>query len=733
MNHYSKIVCCVVALGVASSACTRGVRGHSASVPASQYTTDANITRVTTKILERSQFAHHPLDAQLATKFLDNFLNSLDATHSLFLQADLDSFAPYRATLAQATRASGDTSVERAVVARYLERLQQRASYVAQVLKTEPFVFTGHERFSFDREHAERPRNASAAQAIWHEQLRAEYLQERLSSDAKPEQIATKLAARYARQVRTMKGLDSGEVLDIYLNALAHVYDPHSDYLGHEELDSLSSAMNLSLVGIGASLESVEGYAKIRELLPGGPAALSGRLKPGDRIVAVAQTGKEAVDIGNMPLAHAVMLIRGPKGTGVTLSIIAEGSPDGSVPEKIALVRDEIKLDDEAASARIVDLPTEKGRTLRLGVLDLPSFYADIGDHAASTRRSATADVARLLAKLQSEKVQALILDLRRNGGGSLNEAISLTGLFIHQGPVVQTRGPAGDVEVDSDKDATEQYGGPLIVLTSRLSASASEILTGALQDYGRALVVGDSSTFGKGTVQSILPLAPVMDEAGFSHTYDPGALKVTIRKFYRPSGGSTQLRGVNSDIVLPSTTDFDQVSESALNDPLPWDTLAPVPHEQFNWVAPYVSALRAKSAQRVASEKGFAELQEDAARLKADLTTKSVSLNEAERRQELSITKARAHERDSEDAAAASVRPKTYSIKLQDTSLPGLPPAIDFTTADAAGKASDSADGEPARHKPGTDVILSEAEHILVDYQELSSQQQAAARPAAE
>jgi carboxyl-terminal processing protease len=274
------------------------------------------------------------------------------------------------------------------------------------------------------------------------------------------------------------------------------------------------------------------------------------------------------------------------------------------------------------------------------------------------------------------------------------------------------------------DKDPSELYDGPLVVLTSRFSASASEILTGALQDYGRAVVVGDSSTFGKGTVQSVLPLDPIMKEAGLSHAYDPGALKVTIRKFYRPSGASTQLRGVTSDVVLPSTSDFSDVSESALKDPLPWDSVMPAPHEQFGWVLPYLPALRAKSAQRVATEQGFTELQADSARVKSNLATKSVSLNEAERRRELAETKTRAHERDLENAAAASVRPKTYLLKLEDTSLPGLPPAVDFKAAAAASKqpTADPADSGSFDHKLGNDVILSEAEHVMTDYAELWS-----------
>jgi carboxyl-terminal processing protease len=740
MKPPMRITSCVAALAVVTAACTVGVRSRSASQgrPATlamssagrlrfpeKPTTEANITRLTTNLLERSQFAHHPLDAELASKFLDGYLDSLDGSHSLFLQSDVAEFAPYRATLALATRNSGDTLAARAIMKRYLERLEQQAAFATALLKTNAFDFTGHDVYSLDREHAERPRDLAAAQDLWRQQLRAEYLQEKLG-DSAPEKIVDTLTRRYAQQLATMRALDNEEVLDIYLNALAHVYDPHSDYLGHEELESLSIQMNLALFGIGATLENSEGYCEIRGLVAGGPAARSGVLKPGDRIIAVAQPGKVPVEIKNMPLSRTVELIRGPKGTPVTLTILPDGAPDGSLPKVVPLVRDEIKLEDEQASARILDLSSGKAQTLRLGVLDLPSFYADMGDDPGTEHRSVTKDVARLVAKLKAEKVHGIVLDLRHNGGGSLNEAISLTGLFIHSGPVVQTRDPNGAVHVGMDEDPTEQYDGPLVVLTSRFSASASEILAGALKDYGRALIVGDSSTFGKGTVQSILPLAQIMDEAGLGHSYDPGALKVTIQKFYRPDGASTQLRGVVSDIVLPSTSDFSDVSESAMKNPLPWDTVPPAPHEHLNEVGPYVPRLEQASSARVGAEQAFAYLAEDIARLRKNLATKSVSLNEAERRADLAQTKARQAEREQASKALSASAPMAYDITLKNVDLSGLPPATKLS--DDAEHAKSSAQGghAPQSRKADLasvdDIILREAVRILADYTRLLS-----------
>jgi carboxyl-terminal processing protease len=715
----------LAAFGLALVFAAVALGGRSAAKPPSPSTTDANITRLTTSFLEHSQFAHHPFDRELAGTFLDRYLDSLDGARSLFLQTDVNDFAAYRASLAQETREAGDTRPAQAIFTRYLERMRQRVTFVTDMLGTAKFEFTGHDVYSFDRKQAARPADLTAAQDLWREQLRAEYLQEKLG-DKRPDQIVSTLTRRYAQQLETMKALGPDEVLEIYLDALAHVYDPHSDYMGREQMESFSIGMNLSLFGIGATLESADGYCTIRDLVPGGPAARSALLKPGDRIVAVAQAGKEPVDVMNMPLSHTVELIRGPKGTTVTLKILPAGATDGALPTSASIVRDEVKLQDQEAKARIVDLPTGKGATLRLGVIDLPSFY---NGQDGAARRSATADVARLLGKLKAEHVQGIALDLRRNGGGSLEEAISLTGLFIRKGPVVQTRDQAGNIEVGTDNDPAVAYDGPLVLLTSRFSASATEILAGALQDYGRALVVGDSSTFGKGTVQNIVPLARVMDQIGLAHTYDPGALKVTISKFYRPSGASTQLRGVASDIVLPSTSDFSQVSESALKDPLPWDVVPPASYERLNRVQPYVAQLRNDSARRIAANKDFGSLAGDIARLKHNLDTQSVSLNEADRRRNLAEDKARHEERERENLALGAKRPTTYAITLENASSPGLPPPVvrtnDADTAPSArSSATDEPDELPSARLSADDIVLNEAERILGDYVDLLAHQ---------
>ena len=697
--------------------------GHSAQA-APPGATEANITRLTSNILERSQFSHHVLDRELAGKFLDSYLDALDGAHSLLLKSDVDEFSALRASLAQATRVSGDTSAAQKIFRRYLQRLGERSAFVAETLndkgKGASFDFSGHETFAIDRDKAPRPADGAAARALWLQQLRAEYLQEKLI-ETPPAQIAGKLTRRYAQQIDAMKALSDDEVIEVYLNALAHVYDPHSDYLGHAQVETFSISMKLSLFGIGAALELSDGYCTIRELVPGSPAARSGALMPGDRIIAVAQAGKEPVDVVNLPLSRTVELIRGPKGTTVTLAIVAANSPDGA-PKTVKLVRDEIKLEDQQAKARIQDLPRANGATLRVGVLDVPGFYADMSGSGSGEHRSVTADVVRLISRLKKEKVQGLVLDLRRNGGGSLKEAISLTGLFIKKGPVVQTRGAEGDIDVESDPDSGVLYDGPLVVLTSRFSASASEILAGALQDYGRAVIVGDSQTFGKGTVQSVLPLARLMDQNGLAYTYDPGALKITISKFYRPSGSSTQLRGVASDIVIPSLSDFKDVSESALNNPLPWDTVPATSFERMSRVQPYLAALRDRSTKRIAAGKEFAALADDLARLRKNIDTKTVSLNEAERREELTANKTRRQQREKELASLKSAQPATYELTLKNLAAPTLaPPAAPKTPTPRGNAASQESNDRVAVQSLAEDVILSESVQILADYAELS------------
>jgi len=681
--------------------------------------TEAAVTRVTASLLGSSQLAHHPLDEQLAGKLLDRYTDALDGTRSLLLGTDLDELAPVRATLAQKTRVEGDTQAAHLIFARYLQRLRQQVEFDTHLLRSERFTFTGRDQLLIDRTHEERPRDLAAAHALWRQQLRAEVLEEKLAVKP-PKDIAATLIRRHEQQLKTMSALGNEEVLEIYLDALAHVYDPHSDYLDKESMASFSISMNLSLFGIGAALGTEDGLCTIRELVPGGPAALSGALKPGDRIVAVAQDGQAAVDVTSMPLTRIVELIRGPRGSLVTLTILPA---TGGARKTVRLTRAEVKLEDQQAKARVVDLPRPGAGPLRLGVIDLPSFYAGTGDAKDRSGHGATADVARLLTKLQEEKVRGVVLDLRRNGGGSLQEAVELTSLFIGGGPVVQTRDAKGAIEVEANKHAKVSYTGPLVVLTSRFSASASEIVAGALQDYGRAVVVGDPSTFGKGTVQTIVPLGAVMDQAGVAHATDPGALKVTVSKFYRPSGASTELRGVASDIVIAAASGILPVGEDKLDDPLPWDTISAAPYKGFGAVAPHLTPLRDGSARRVAADPAFDDVRKQLARLKSRLDGKSVSLNEVERRREQVEDKALARATAAKAEAVEAGIP-AYEITVKGASLPGLPPRRTGAATPPPGAAvakpgatKEEAEAEAAQSRAPDNLVLDESLRILADY----------------
>lgn len=694
---------------------------------------DAAIARFTARVLQQAQYRRQPFDDSISSNFLARYMGDLDLWHIHFLQGDLKDFERYRFKLDDLTVQYGDTTPAYEIFGRFLQRVEQRVAYADELLKKEKFEFNGSERVTLDRRKLPYPKDADEARQLWRERLRFEYLQEKLNAEspakpadtnapaAKPrtprqihDDIVKALTRRYARVLHMYKEWDNADVLQAYLNSLAHVYDPYSDYFGKSQLDDFAMSMNLSLFGIGALLTSDEdGYCKIKELKPG-PAQKSEKIKPNDRIIAVAQGTNEPVDVVDMQLSKVVQLIRGPKNTEVRLTIVPANATDPSTRKVVALVRDEIKLEDGAAKAKIIELPDAKGNRMRLGLIDLPSFYASfdvLSTSDKSAARSTTADVAGLIKKLEAENVSGIILDLRRNGGGSLEESIRLTGLFIKDGPVVQVRDPLGIVSEQSDTDSSVLYDGPLVVLTSRFSASASEILAGALQDYGRALIVGDVSTHGKGTVQSLTQLSPYLRNS-LTTTNDPGALKITIRKFYRPNGSSTQLKGVTPDIVLPSVNNVADIGETAWDNPLPWDTIKSSFFDRTDRVSPHLDELRHRSSERVAGEKEFSYVREDIELFKKAQADKTVSLNEAQRLAEKKENAARQKARDQERAGRGESGQIVYELNLKQAMLPGLPPPGGKTNSAAA--AMTAADGDKT---PPVDVDLIEAEHILQDY----------------
>jgi carboxyl-terminal processing protease len=538
-------------------------------------------------------------------------------------------------------------------------------------------------------------------------------------------EIHKSLTNHYAQMLRNYRSLvETDQGFEIYVNSLARAFDPHSDFMGHLSAENFAIQMKLSLSGIGAILGQDNDYCSIDELKDG-PAKKSGQVSVHDRIVAVAQSNAEPVDVVGMPVGKIVELIRGPKGTQVTLIMIPVGAVDSSIHKDVTLVRDEIKLEDQEVKARLYENPEITGAAARLGVIDIRSFYAD-NDHP----KSMTADVARMLKRLKQEKVGGVILDLRHNGGGYLEEATKLTGQFVRRSPVVQTKDPSGETTVESSPRGPVDYDGPLIVLTSRFSASASEILAGALQDYNRALIVGDHSTFGKGTVQTMQSLQPYLDQylrrrhIDYDTNYDPGALKITIKKFYRAGGVSTQLKGVLSDIELPSIWSYDtnELGESALPNALPCDEVTSADPENLNRVKPYLAELQERSRQRVAASKDFGYIQEDIAdflKLQAD---KSLSLNLAQRQADQKTKTAHAEAIKKERLARKKSNEKIFEITLQNVDDAQLhPPPVNtniVAAAEAAAFDDDSdPDAEAAAAEGVVDPALEEAKHIMADY----------------
>lgn len=656
---------------------------------------DPRIAYVTARLLEQYDFTQRRLDTELAKRFFDGYVDSLDARHENFLQSDLQSFSWYRTNLDKlttgGTEGEADISPALAIYKCFVKRLQQHNDYVMNLLKQDHFKFNSDERIAIDRRHAPYPKDLAEAQKLWEQQIKFEYLQEKLADEITPTnnainrltkeqmtEITTNLISRYQRNLRLFTNWESSDVLQAYLNGLAHAYDPHSDYFGPEHAQDFSMQMNLSLFGIGAQLMDPDGYCTISKLMPGGPAIKSKELSVNDRIIAVAQGTNPPVNVVDMELGKVVQQIRGVKGTEVRLTI--SPAEDRTTRKVVSLIRDEIKIEDSEAKARLIEIPYAKGEANRIGVIDLPSFYApvdlggDSGSHA--TPKYASADVAKLVKWLKAQDVKSIILDFRNNPGGSLEEAVKLTGMFIKEGPVVQSKYADGTVKLNSDNDSDMLYQGPLAIMINRFSASASEITAAALQDYDRALVVGDSKSFGKGTVQNLNKLRPFVWPKTPSATNDPGAVKITICKFYRITGASTEFNGVASDLVLPDPLDYrsDIESESTLENSLPTDTIPGATFAKYNMAQRFVEPLRIKSQARVATNQDFAYIQQDITEFKRLSADKSFPLNEAEAIKERQTIQARQKARDAEHASRAQPDLKVYEISLADADSPTLP-----------------------------------------------------------
>jgi carboxyl-terminal processing protease len=608
---------------------------------------DHNVTMAVVQLLRTQHMSKHALDNEISHRFLDRYLKMLDPMKLYFMQSEVDAFKARQDELDDQVR-RGDIGFAYLVFKTFLHRLDERVKLADELLKVD-HDFTVDEEMVTDPDAAHYAKTEAEARDIWRKRIKYDLLVLKAAQAAKkaaadkptkddatpadvekaPEDPREKLSKRYHNFARRMHQYDSDELLEVYLTALTTSFDPHTSYMSKHTLENFEIEMRLQLDGIGAALMAGDdGYTVVSKIVPGGAADKDGRLKTDDKVVGVGQGADGPVeDIVNMKLSDVVQKIRGRRGTVVRLEVMPAGATDKRIYN---ITRDEIKLTDSEARARIID-QTKGGQSYRIGVIDLPSFYMDMEGARRDLPdfKSTTRDVRRILEDFKSKGVQAVVLDLRLNGGGSLPEAISLTGLFIDEGPVVQVKDAEGRVQQYDDLERGTAWDGPLVVLTSKFSASASEIFAGAIQDYRRGLVIGDKSTHGKGTVQSLLDLSRQFF-GRIPNAPQLGALKITMQQFYRPDGDSTQNRGVVADLELPSLTSQAAMGEADLDYALNFDKVEEVPYRKLQFVdRAMVDQLSKLSAERRKESSEFQGVVRNVARYQEQKNRKTVTLNE--------------------------------------------------------------------------------------------------------
>jgi carboxyl-terminal processing protease len=587
-----------------------------------------------TQLLRQQHLSRHPFDKEISERCLSNFLKYLDSMKLYFYQSDIDEFSKHKDELAESIP-QGNLDFAYEVFRVFLKRVDERQAMASELLAG-PLDFNTDEQMARSRETATYARTPAEAMERWRQRVKYDMLLLK-SADKKGEKkegqaARDKLKRRYASIAKRMHQTNSEELLEAYLNAFTMAFDPHTDYMSPDTQKNFNIAMSLELEGIAASLRSEDGYPLVKRIAPGGAADKDRRIKIDDKVISVGQgeTG-EMVDIVDMKLNDVVKMIRGKPGTKVRLEVVpANGSPT----QIYTIAREKIALKDNEAQAKIFDAGRKPdGSPYRLGIIKLPSFYRDTDAERLghSDFKSATGDVRAILDDFRSKQVDAVVVDLRGNGGGALQEAIGLTSLFVGGGPVVQVKGPYGGVLPYSDNNSTVVWSGPLVVVIDKFSASASEIFAGAIQDYGRGLIIGDHATHGKGTVQSLLDVYQQVFKTPPPPGESMGALKITMQKFYRPDGDSTQLRGVESDVELPSTTNhMEGIGEADLDYPLPFDRVASSEYKRFSDVSPTVcDQLRKLSEQRVQHSDQFRRVLRKIACYKELKASKYISLNE--------------------------------------------------------------------------------------------------------
>ncbi|WP_310449550.1 carboxy terminal-processing peptidase [Sulfuritalea sp.] len=652
----------------------------------------AQAAHLAAEVLSRYHYKTMPLDDALSERILAHYLKSLDAEKLFFVQTDIDQLARFRTVLDDAI-IDEDLGAPFAIFNLYAQRVSERFSYARGLLK-EGFDFRQKEDYQYARDKEPWLKSEAEMREQWRKRVKNDWLRLKLAGKDDKAIVAT-LEKRYDNALKRIGRTTGKDAFEAFMNAYTMAIEPHTNYMGPRAAEDFDISMKLSLVGIGAALMEKDDYVTIRDLVPGGPAALSGQLKSGDRILGVAQgSGGAMTDILGWRLDDTVALIRGAADSIVHLDVLpADAGPDGK-HKRVSLVRKRIRLEDQAAKKTI--LPVTDGKVTRqVGVISLPGFYEDFDARQKGDRdfKSATRDVARLLDELKKARVDSVLIDLRNNGGGSLKEAIELTGLFIDQGPVVQQRDARGRITIERDAKAGAAWDGPLGVMINRASASASEIFAAAIQDYGRGLVIGEPS-FGKGTVQAMINL----DDVARNDKQKYGELKLTVAQFFRINGDATQLRGVKPDIALPTMTDAESFGEASYDNALPWIQVKALDYSPAGDVKTRLPDLLKRHEVRVSKDKEFRFLQEDIAELNLQRKKKRVSLNEAERRKDRDVQEARLASRDAQEPG-----PKKNKVVRDDGLQAG---ERDLAKDLADEKADDKA----------KDVLLNEAARILGD-----------------
>ncbi len=635
------------------------------------------------ELLKRHHYSKPPLDDARSVIIYDSYIKLLDPARSYFTAADIAEFDKWKTQFDDFLK-SGNLDPGFTIYKRYLDRVKQRLDFALAELNkgVDKIDFTVNETLLIDRKDAPWLKDQAALDELWRKRVKDEVLRQKIAGK-EPKQIQETLIKRYKNQLARLDQTRAEDIFQAYINTFAQSYDPHTNYLSPDNAENFDINMSLSLEGIGAVLQSDNDQVKIVRLVPAGPAAKTKQVAPADKIIGVAQGNKEMVDVVGWRLDEVVKLIRGPKGSVVRLEIIpASNAPSDQTSKIVSITREAVKLEEQAAKKSVLKLKQD-GRDYKLGIIEIPAFYLDFKAYRAGDPeyKSTTRDVKKLLTELQKEKVDGVVIDLRNNGGGSLQEATELTSLFIEKGPTVLVRNSDGRVDVLEDENPGAFYKGPLALLVNRLSASASEIFAGAMQDYHRALIIG-GQTFGKGTVQTIQPL-------------NHGELKLTLAKFYRVSGQSTQHQGVLPDIDYPSIIDTKEIGESALPEAMPWDTIRPVVRPAVDPFKPYLAQLKAQHQARSDKDAEFIYIRDRLALTQKLMTEKTVSLNEQARR-------ARHDEVEAKQLALENIRRKAK----------GEEPLKELKKED-----EDALPAEDENTKPEDDAYLSETGRILIDY----------------